>query len=199
MFHVFFCLFCVLKKRFLILFHSPFFVLLFSSVSLLYSIFMYPKFKNVVAFLAKTLEKLSFLFLISRFKNICVREKIRYVCIIFEIVLNLFSLRLKTTKITQKNLFLFLFSLFLFHFFFQHFSSSITVVFVHLLLSSFCSSLSAFLTFFFSLFSPFFLFLHFNVSLFFLCLVFPFLFFLDRRFCVSSFCFHSFFFSLFCS
>ena len=131
---------------------------------------MCAKLKNFVAVLEKTLEKL-FLFLISWFqKHLCVKKPVCFS--IFEIIdVYLFSLRFKTTESQTKN-FIFCSVSFCFIFSFNIFSL-ITVVFVHFLFSSFCSSLCAFLFFCFSCFL--------------IC------FFLHRRFCVSSFCFDSIF------
>ena len=164
MFHVFFLVFfSVLKKWFLILFHSPFKILLFNSF------FMYPKLKNVVAVLEKTLEKLYFLFLICGFKK-HLRGKIRFV---FPLFLNfLFVISSLFASKPQKNqtkhfIFVFVQSLFvsLFSFNIFFFFSSITVVFVHFPFSSFCSSLSAFLPFSFSSFRHSFFFSVSHVSL----------------------------------
>ena len=61
---------------------------------------------------------------------------------------------------------MFLFSLFLFHFFFQHFFSLSSLLSLFTFsLHFFCSSLRAFSPIFFSLFSPFFLFVYLSVSL----------------------------------
>ena len=160
---------------------------------------MYPKLKkHVVAFLEKTLEKLYFLFLISWFqKHLCGKNPFG-LCIIFEIIVfNLFSLRFKKNKKSDKKHFLFLFSLFLFHFFFQHFFSLSSL----LSLSTFSFHLFVHLfvlfSLFFSLFSPLFLLLYLSsTSCFLIC-------FLHRRFCESSllflisFFFSSFFFTFF--
>ena len=138
-------------------------------------------------------------------KRQCVREKIRCIFHYFWNCLNPFLSSLYNHKnIRQKKAFIFCFCPvpFLMDFFFQHFSlffTFITVVFVHFLLSSFCSSLLVFLSFFFPLFSPsFFHYLSVSSSSFFLNLTFPYLFFFHRRFCASSFGL-THFSSLFCS
>ena len=155
----------------------------------------------------KNVGKLYFLFLISWFqKHLCGKNPFCF-SIIFEIIVfNLFSLRLKKKQnFRQKtSFFVFVQSLFVAFFLSTFLFSFITVVFVHFFSSFFCSSLRAFSPIFFSLFSPFFLFLYLSVSLSFFTVSHVSLsVFLHRRFCVSpllfliSFFFSSFFFTCF--
>ena len=98
MFHVF-CLFLCLEKLVSHFVSLSFFILLFNSVSLLYSI-SYASQNKKCCFLGKTLEKISFLFLISWFKKHFVCEKVRFV---FPLFLKVFSRPFKTKKIRQKS------------------------------------------------------------------------------------------------
>ena len=144
-----------------------------------------------------------FLFLISWLKkHLCAEKSVLFFPLFLKLLFLISSFfALKPPKVRQKtSFFVFVQSLFVSLFSFNIFFSFITVVFVHFLLSSFCSSLSAFLPYSFpSFLHSFFFSISAFLFFFFLYLMFPHLFFLHCRFCVSSFCFNSFFCSLCCS
>ena len=166
--HVFPCLvfFCVLKNVFSFFITRLFLILLFNSVSLFFTFFLYPKIR--MCFLWWNVGKTfyCFLFLFSWFKNIlCAKKSVLFFHYFWNVFKNPFLPSWKTTKNSVKKPSFFLFSpFFCFVFVFQR----VPCFFHHFVLCSLTFSFHLFVHLFL-IFSPFsFLFsiLSFSISVF---------------------------------